>query len=170
MKKRHLAELKSQPKEIKQSEQRIKKDFTDSIRMTEKKFKVLTKNVMGTLPRDQQKNSLKKHTNDKSIRLSQLEADYQERLASMMEEATTATASRHRQEFEALKRDHTDDQIQLQAYQDTRKKNTEAQLHKTKTEYQLLCDVEEADCVKFVGIVFSHAAVHHAKEFQKLYF
>eukprot|EP00041_Stephanoeca_diplocostata_P010596 m.168789 g.168789 ORF g.168789 m.168789 type:complete len:194 (-) comp18221_c0_seq4:587-1168(-) len=151
MKKRHLAELKSQPKEIKQSEQRIKKDFTDSIRMTEKKFKALSKNVLGALPRDQQKKSLKKHTNDKSIRLSQLEAEYQEKLASMMEEATTATAERHRQDFEALKRDHDDNQRQLQKYQDTRKHKADDQLQKIEAEYHVLCEAEDADCVKFVA-------------------
>lgn len=58
-KKSHLAELKSQPKTLKQTTQRIKKDYDNTIRGTQRKFKEFARKTAGELPKGEQQRSIK---------------------------------------------------------------------------------------------------------------
>ena len=130
MKKRHLSELKAQPKELKAGEQKIKRMFSDSIRVTEKKYKTTVKTLAETVPKEEQDEALNQHKSQKSLRLTQLEDEYQEKLTLMKEGTMTATTRNHMLDLQEMEEKNTIESSALKSYQAARETKQNARLKK----------------------------------------
>eukprot|EP00038_Savillea_parva_P000422 m.96074 g.96074 ORF g.96074 m.96074 type:complete len:846 (-) comp10141_c0_seq1:145-2682(-) len=151
-KKAHLTELRSQPKALKQTTQRIRRDYDNTIRGTQRKYKELLKKMQMELSKGEQQETLKSTKAEREMTISQLEAEFQEKLADVIDTTTSTTAKRHRDEMAAVEAENADELDRLADYQAARSKHTDAQLETVAENYRQRLETAEKEHAKFVAL------------------
>ena len=122
--KSHSADLKLQPKEIKSAEQKIKKEFTGTVKVTERKFRSSFKQLskMKETPE-----VLKEHQEEKTSTLTQLESQYRASVDLMIKGRRDTMSAKHKQDSEKLEQENTSTLQELQSYQNIREESHQHQ-------------------------------------------
>jgi thousand and one amino acid protein kinase len=131
---RHLAELKRQPKDLKATEQRIKKMWSDTVKVQTRQYKTLSKHVVDSVPKDEQEVTLRRHKEEQTMRLSKLEEQYRMSLLEVIDKQTEKLALKQKEEMDKHKQMAQYTRDQLKAYQairleNLREKHAEAKVH-----------------------------------------
>ena len=123
--------------------------LSDSIRMTEKKYKTTAKTLAETVPKGEQNEALSQHKSQKSLRLTQLEDEYQEKLTLMKEGTMTATTKNHMLDLREMEEKNTIESSALKNYQAARETKQNARLKKKQ---KVATKQEEKDKAEIVAL------------------
>eukprot|EP00051_Salpingoeca_urceolata_P029112 m.488940 g.488940 ORF g.488940 m.488940 type:complete len:869 (-) comp26260_c0_seq1:110-2716(-) len=124
LKKAHVAELKRQPKELRQREDQIRKSYTDTVKLQAKQAKALARQLTERLPKAEQFSSLQRHKAEQTLKHARLEEDYRVALQELNSTLTDKLREVHEEEEQQLKEELEAARGQLDTYQQMRRDNT----------------------------------------------
>ncbi|XP_006824331.1 serine/threonine-protein kinase TAO1-B-like [Saccoglossus kowalevskii] len=134
--KKHALETKQHPKNLRQKEALIRKQFHDACKTQSKQYQALIEQELRRTPREQQK--IVKHNlkEDKRRKLSQLGEQYNQTISEMLQSQSLKLDESQETDVEKLKQQLEIEMEQLNAYQVKTKIQIECQHEKEKRELQ----------------------------------
>eukprot|EP00039_Didymoeca_costata_P008301 m.110206 g.110206 ORF g.110206 m.110206 type:complete len:912 (-) comp14028_c0_seq2:213-2948(-) len=131
MDKRHYQEQRRQPKELQAEKQRIRKQFSNTLKITKKTSQRQRNTVT----------DFKKFEEDQNNVIKQLETEYDTNVSTMYKEATETMNKKHEEETSRWENEHDAALAELKRYQQARQTSHEKQLKAAKV--RLESDMKE---------------------------
>jgi len=120
------AELKYQPKEIKSAEQKIKKEYNGTLKVTERKFRSSFRQLKST--RENSVTALKEYEEEKSSTMAKLESQYRTNVDEMKRGRTASMTKKHTEAHQRLEETNSTTLQELKSYQAARQESHDQQL------------------------------------------
>nr|XP_005993359.1 PREDICTED: serine/threonine-protein kinase TAO3 [Latimeria chalumnae] len=124
---KHVMELRQQPKNLKAMEMQIKKQFQDTCKVQTKQYKALKNHQMEVAPKSEHKTILKSLKDDQTRKLAILAEQYEQSINEMMASQALRLDEAQEAECQALKHQLQQEMELLNAYQSKIKMQTESQ-------------------------------------------
>ncbi|KAM9393394.1 serine/threonine-protein kinase TAO3 isoform 1-T2 [Pholidichthys leucotaenia] len=124
---KHVLELRQQPKNLKVLELQIKKQFQDTCKVQTKQYKALRHHQMEVTPKSEHKTVLKALKDEQTRKLAILAEQYEQSINEMMASQALRLDEAQEAECQALKQQLQQEMELLNAYQSKIKMQTEAQ-------------------------------------------
>ncbi|KAM4616090.1 serine/threonine-protein kinase TAO3 [Polymixia lowei] len=124
---KHVLELRQQPKNLKALELQIKKQFQDTCKVQTKQYKALRHHQMEVTPKSEHKTVLKALKDEQTRKLAILAEQYEQSINEMMASQALRLDEAQEAECQALRQQLQQEMELLNAYQSKIKMQTEAQ-------------------------------------------
>ncbi|KAG7490024.1 serine serine/threonine-protein kinase TAO3 [Solea senegalensis] len=124
---KHVLELRQQPKNLKALELQIKKQFQDTCKVQTKQYKALRHHQMEITPKSEHKTVLKALKDEQTRKLAILAEQYEQSINEMMASQALRLDEAQEAECQALRQQLQQEMELLNAYQSKIKMQTEAQ-------------------------------------------
>ncbi|MED6274268.1 Serine/threonine-protein kinase TAO3 [Characodon lateralis] len=124
---KHVLELRQQPKNLKVLELQIKKQFQDTCKVQTKQYKALRHHQMEVTPKAEHKTVLKALKDEQTRKLAILAEQYEQSINEMMASQALRLDEAQEAECQALRQQLQQEMELLNAYQSKIKMQTEAQ-------------------------------------------
>ncbi|XP_033827931.1 serine/threonine-protein kinase TAO3 isoform X1 [Periophthalmus magnuspinnatus] len=124
---KHVLELRQQPKNLKVLELQIKKQFQDTCKVQTKQYKALRHHQMEVTPKSEHKTVLKALKDEQTRKLAILAEQYEQSINEMMASQALRLDEAQEAECQALRQQLQQEMELLNAYQSKIKMQTEAQ-------------------------------------------
>ncbi|XP_036836071.1 serine/threonine-protein kinase TAO3 isoform X1 [Oncorhynchus mykiss] len=124
---KHVLELRQQPKNLKAMELQIKKQFQDTCKVQTKQYKALRHHQMEVTPKSEHKTVLKALKEEQTRKLAILAEQYEQSINEMMASQALRLDEAQEAECQALRQQLQQEMELLNAYQSKIKMQTEAQ-------------------------------------------
>ncbi|XP_036952811.1 serine/threonine-protein kinase TAO3 [Acanthopagrus latus] len=124
---KHVLELRQQPKNLKALEMQIKKQFQDTCKVQTKQYKALRHHQMEVTPKSEHKTVLKALKDEQTRKLAILAEQYEQSINEMMASQALRLDEAQEAECQALRQQLQQEMELLNAYQSKIKMQTEAQ-------------------------------------------
>ncbi|XP_076006797.1 serine/threonine-protein kinase TAO3 [Genypterus blacodes] len=124
---KHVLELRQQPKNLKALELQIKKQFQDTCKVQTKQYKALRHHQMEVTPKSEHKTVLKALKEEQTRKLAILAEQYEQSINEMMASQALRLDEAQEAECQALRQQLQQEMELLNAYQSKIKMQTEAQ-------------------------------------------
>eukprot|EP00064_Thunnus_orientalis_P018575 superscaffoldBa00004327_g18676 len=124
---KHVLELRQQPKNLKALELQIKKQFQDTCKVQTKQYKALRHHQMEVTPKAEHKTVLKALKDEQTRKLAILAEQYEQSINEMMASQALRLDEAQEAECQALRQQLQQEMELLNAYQSKIKMQTEAQ-------------------------------------------
>ncbi|KAK1160062.1 serine/threonine-protein kinase TAO3 isoform X2 [Acipenser oxyrinchus oxyrinchus] len=124
---KHVMELRQQPKNLKALEMQIKKQFQDTCKVQTKQYKALRNHQLEVSPKSEHKTILKALKEEQTRKLAILAEQYEQSINEMMASQALRLDEAQEAECQALKHQLQQEMELLNAYQSKIKMQTEAQ-------------------------------------------
>ncbi|XP_030647089.1 serine/threonine-protein kinase TAO3 [Chanos chanos] len=124
---KHVLELRQQPKNLKAMELQIKKQFQDTCKVQTKQYKALRHHQMEVTPKSEHKTVLKALKDEQTRKLAILAEQYEQSINEMMASQALRLDEAQEAECQALRQQLQQEMELLNAYQSKIKMQTEAQ-------------------------------------------
>uniref|UniRef100_A0A3Q3VPZ8 Serine/threonine-protein kinase TAO3 n=1 Tax=Mola mola TaxID=94237 RepID=A0A3Q3VPZ8_MOLML len=124
---KHVLELRQQPKNLKALELQIKKQFQDTCKVQTKQYKALRHHQMEVMPKAEHKTVLKALKDEQTRKLAILAEQYEQSINEMMASQALRLDEAQEAECQALRQQLQQEMELLNAYQSKIKMQTEAQ-------------------------------------------
>uniref|UniRef100_A0A671XME9 Serine/threonine-protein kinase TAO3 n=1 Tax=Sparus aurata TaxID=8175 RepID=A0A671XME9_SPAAU len=124
---KHVLELRQQPKNLKALEMQIKKQFQDTCKVQTKQYKALRHHQMEVTPKAEHKTVLKALKDEQTRKLAILAEQYEQSINEMMASQALRLDEAQEAECQALRQQLQQEMELLNAYQSKIKMQTEAQ-------------------------------------------
>ncbi|XP_068594809.1 serine/threonine-protein kinase TAO3 [Brachionichthys hirsutus] len=124
---KHVMELRQQPKNLKAMELQIKKQFQDTCKVQTKQYKALRHHQMEVTPKAEHKTVLKALKDEQTRKLAILAEQYEQTINEMMASQALRLDEAQEAECQALRQQLQQEMELLNAYQSKIKMQTEAQ-------------------------------------------
>ncbi|KAJ8415342.1 hypothetical protein AAFF_G00423220 [Aldrovandia affinis] len=124
---KHVMELRQQPKNLKAMEMQIKKQFQDTCKVQTKQYKALRNHQLEVSPRSEHKAILKALKEEQTRKLAILAEQYEQSINEMMASQALRLDEAQEAECQALRHQLQQEMELLNAYQSKIKMQTEAQ-------------------------------------------
>ncbi|XP_022372919.1 serine/threonine-protein kinase TAO3 [Enhydra lutris kenyoni] len=124
---KHVMELRQQPKNLKAMEMQIKKQFQDTCKVQTKQYKALKNHQLEVTPKNEHKTILKTLKDEQTRKLAILAEQYEQSINEMMASQALRLDEAQEAECQALRLQLQQEMELLNAYQSKIKMQTEAQ-------------------------------------------
>ncbi|XP_077163402.1 serine/threonine-protein kinase TAO3 isoform X3 [Paroedura picta] len=124
---KHVMELRQQPKNLKAMEMQIKKQFQDTCKVQTKQYKALKNHQLEVTPKSEHKTILKSLKDEQTRKLAILAEQYEQSINEMMASQALRLDEAQEAECQALRLQLQQEMELLNAYQSKIKMQTEAQ-------------------------------------------
>lgn len=124
---KHVMELRQQPKNLKAMEMQIKKQFQDTCKVQTKQYKALKNHQLEVTPKNEHKSILKTLKDEQTRKLAILAEQYEQSINEMMASQALRLDEAQEAECQALRLQLQQEMELLNAYQSKIKMQTEAQ-------------------------------------------
>ncbi|KAG9339619.1 hypothetical protein JZ751_023510 [Albula glossodonta] len=124
---KHVMELRQQPKNLKAMEMQIKKQFQDTCKVQTKQYKALRNHQLEVTPKSEHKSILKALKEEQTRKLAILAEQYEQSINEMMASQALRLDEAQEAECQALRHQLQQEMELLNAYQSKIKMQTEAQ-------------------------------------------
>ncbi|XP_036383883.1 serine/threonine-protein kinase TAO3 [Megalops cyprinoides] len=124
---KHVMELRQQPKNLKAMEMQIKKQFQDTCKVQTKQYKALRNHQLEVTPKSEHKTILKALKEEQTRKLAILAEQYEQSINEMMASQALRLDEAQEAECQALRHQLQQEMELLNAYQSKIKMQTEAQ-------------------------------------------
>nr|XP_020662741.1 serine/threonine-protein kinase TAO3 isoform X1 [Pogona vitticeps] len=124
---KHVMELRQQPKNLKAMEMQIKKQFQDTCKVQTKQYKALKNHQLEVTPKSEHKTILKSLKDEQTRKLAVLAEQYEQSINEMMASQALRLDEAQEAECQALRLQLQQEMELLNAYQSKIKMQTEAQ-------------------------------------------
>ncbi|TTH54097.1 Serine/threonine-protein kinase TAO3 [Bagarius yarrelli] len=124
---KHVLELRQQPKNLKVMELQIKKQFQDTCKVQTKQYKALRHHTLEVTPKNEHKTVLKSLKDEQTRKLAILAEQYEQSINEMMASQALRLDEAQEAECQALRQQLQQEMELLNAYQSKIKMQTEAQ-------------------------------------------
>ncbi|XP_069475293.1 serine/threonine-protein kinase TAO3 isoform X2 [Ambystoma mexicanum] len=124
---KHVLELRQQPKNLKAMEMQIKKQFQDTCKVQTKQYKALKNHQLEVSPKSEHKAILKSLKDEQTRKLAILAEQYEQSINEMMASQALRLDEAQEAECQALRQQLQQEMELLNAYQSKIKMQTEAQ-------------------------------------------
>uniref|UniRef100_A0A4W3HJ55 Serine/threonine-protein kinase TAO3 n=1 Tax=Callorhinchus milii TaxID=7868 RepID=A0A4W3HJ55_CALMI len=141
---KHVMELRQQPKSLKAMELQIKKQFQDTCKVQTKQYKALRNHQLEVTPKCDHKMVLKALKEEQTRKLAILAEQYEQSINEMMASQALRLDEAQEAECQALKHQLQQEMELLNAYQSKIKMQTEAQHERELQKLQQLVSVRRA--------------------------
>lgn len=118
LRRKHMMELRQQPKSLKKKELQIKKQFQDTLKIIENQYKELLKDYLKNTAKEYHKEVMRKVKEDKMRKMARLQEQYNQSINEHLEREQVNLSESQQQEGEALRQKLQKEQELLQAYQE----------------------------------------------------
>lgn len=123
LRKTQLGELKRHPKEIKKLEEEIKKSHTDTLKLQERSYKSMNKQISDSLSKQDQEALIRKRKEEQALKIAKLDEQLHLQLVDLQGAHLARLSAKHTEEIEKMKQDHETGRMRLLAYQKNRLMN-----------------------------------------------
>uniref|UniRef100_A0A1A8R9R8 non-specific serine/threonine protein kinase n=1 Tax=Nothobranchius pienaari TaxID=704102 RepID=A0A1A8R9R8_9TELE len=127
LRRKHVMEVRQQPKSLKSKELQIKKQFQDTCKVQTKQYKALRHHQMEVTPKAEHKTVLKALKDEQTRKLAILAEQYEQSINEMMASQALRLDEAQEAECQALRQQLQQEMELLNAYQSKIKMQTEAQ-------------------------------------------
>ncbi|KAI0220730.1 Serine/threonine-protein kinase TAO1 [Lamellibrachia satsuma] len=117
LKNKHGLEVKHQPKNLKQKELQIRRQFHDAVKTQQKQYKALKEHTLSHTPKGQQKAAVKKLREEQTRKIAMLGQQYENSIAEMMQQQNLRLDSTQQMELNEMKQRLHQELELLMAYQ-----------------------------------------------------
>eukprot|EP00118_Oscarella_pearsei_P007951 m.40024 g.40024 ORF g.40024 m.40024 type:complete len:935 (+) comp32879_c0_seq3:2547-5351(+) len=117
LRKKHLTELRQQPKSLKMKQSMIKKQFNDTVKIQQRQYKALQKQLMDVYPKDTHKDVVRQAKEDQLRKMAVLATQYEKSIADMLEQQSVKLDESQVKEQEELRAQLLQEQDLLREYQ-----------------------------------------------------
>jgi len=132
MRKKHVLELKEHPKSLKVKEIAIKKQYHDTVRIQQRQYKALQKQMIATVPKERHRDVLKQTKEEQMRKIAMLAMQYERTIADMAQQQTVKLDEAQLLEHEALRKQLVQEQDLLQRFQESQEQKLLAQHEREK--------------------------------------
>lgn len=122
LRKKHVMELKEHPKSLKSKEGQIKKQYHDTVRIQNRQYKALQKQMVATLPKERQREVLRQSKEEQMRKIAMLAMQYERTISDMAQQQTVKLDEAQLSEQEALRKQLQQEQDLLQKFQESQEK------------------------------------------------
>ncbi|CAI8037800.1 Serine/threonine-protein kinase TAO3 [Geodia barretti] len=136
MRKKHVLELKEHPKSLKVSESQIKRQYHNTVRVQQKQYKLLQKQMIATMPKERHREVLRQTKEEQMRKIAMLALQYERTIADMAQKQTVKIDETQLKEQEALRRQLQQEQDMLQAFQEAQDEKLRVQHERERTALQ----------------------------------
>lgn len=144
LRKRHLFELKMQPKTLKAREMHIKKQYRNAIKTQTLQYKALQKQILEKAPREKHKELTKQLREEKMRKMADLSLQYDQSISEMLQRQTLKLDEDQVREQENLRVKLQQEQELLSAYQSKQTMQLRAQHEREEKDLQEKVSVRRA--------------------------
>ncbi|KAK2187434.1 hypothetical protein NP493_165g02019 [Ridgeia piscesae] len=117
LKNKHGLEVKHQPKNLKQKEMQIRRQFHDAVKTQQKQYKAFKEHTISHTPKAQQKAAVKKLREEQTRKIAMLGQQYESSIEEMMQQQTLRLDSTQQMELNEMKQRLGQELELLMAYQ-----------------------------------------------------
>lgn len=144
LRKKHLFELKMQPKTLKAREVHIKKQYRNALKTQTLQYKALQKQILEKAPKDRHKELTKSLREEKMRKMADLSVQYDQSISEMLQRQTLKLDENQVREQEALRIKLQQEEQLLSAYQSKQTMQLRAQHEREETDLQDKVSVRRA--------------------------
>lgn len=144
LRKKHLFELKMQPKTLKAREMHIKKQYRNALKTQTLQYKALQKQTLERAPKEQHKELTKLLREEKMRKMADLSVQYDQSISEMLQRQTLKLDENQVREQEALRIKLQQEEQLLSAYQSKQTMQLRAQHEREETDLQDKVSVRRA--------------------------
>lgn len=144
LRKKHLFELKMQPKTLKAREMHIKKQYRNAIKTQTLQYKALQKQILEKTPREKHKELTKQLREEKMRKMADLSLQYDQSISEMLQRQTLKLDENQVREQENLRVKLQQEQELLSAYQSKQTMQLRAQHEREEKDLQDKVSVRRA--------------------------
>uniref|UniRef100_UPI00358FEEA1 serine/threonine-protein kinase TAO1-like isoform X1 n=2 Tax=Myxine glutinosa TaxID=7769 RepID=UPI00358FEEA1 len=136
LRRKHVMEIRQQPKSLRVKEIQIKKQFQDTCKVQTRQYKALRNHLLETNPKAEHKNVLKRLKEEQTRKLAILAEQYEHTINDMMSTQALRLDEAQEAECQALKMQLQQELELLNAYQSKIKMQTESQHDRERKELE----------------------------------
>lgn len=144
LRKKHLFELKMQPKTLKAREMHIKKQYRNAIKTQTLQYKALQKQILEKAPKEKHKELTKQLREEKMRKMADLSVQYDQSISEMLQRQTLKLDENQVSEQESLRIKLKQEQEMLSAYQSKQANQLRAQHEREEKDLQDKVSVRRA--------------------------
>ncbi|XP_078362933.1 serine/threonine-protein kinase TAO1-like isoform X1 [Oculina patagonica] len=144
LRKKHLFELKMQPKTLKAREMHIKKQYRNALKTQTLQYKALQKQILEKAPKERHKELTKQLREEKMRKMADLSVQYDQSISEMLQRQTLKLDENQVREQEALRIKLQQEQELLSAYQSKQTMQLRAQHEREEADLQDKVSVRRA--------------------------
>uniref|UniRef100_A0A0N4ZFZ5 non-specific serine/threonine protein kinase n=1 Tax=Parastrongyloides trichosuri TaxID=131310 RepID=A0A0N4ZFZ5_PARTI len=130
MRKKHALQCKQQPKELKNKEILIRKQFRHAVKVKTKQFKNYQNQLLATVPKEEQKELINKLKEEQKRKIAALADEYEKSIGNMVSEQTVQLETWQEEEEKTLSEKLKKDINELKQFQERQRTNLEVILDK----------------------------------------
>uniref|UniRef100_A0A0K0FUX3 non-specific serine/threonine protein kinase n=1 Tax=Strongyloides venezuelensis TaxID=75913 RepID=A0A0K0FUX3_STRVS len=130
MRKKHALQSKQQPKELKNKEILIRKQFRHAVKIRAKQFKTYQNQLLATVAKEEQKELINKLKDEQKRKISALADEYERSIGNMVSEQTVQLETWQEEEEKSLSEKLKRDINELKQFQEKQRNNLEITLDK----------------------------------------
>lgn len=127
LRKKHVLELKEHPKSLKMSESQIKRQYHNTVRIQQKQYKALQKQMIATVPKERHREVLRQTKEEQMRKIAMLALQYERTIADMAQKQTVKIDETQLKEQEALRKQLQQEQDLLQTFQEAQDQKLKVQ-------------------------------------------
>lgn len=127
LRKKHVLELKEHPKNLKAKEVQIKKQYHDTVRIQQRQYKQLQKQMIATVPKERHREVMRQTKEEQMRKIAMLAMQYERTIADMAQQQTVKLDEAQLKEQEALRKQLMSEQELLQRFQESQEQKLLAQ-------------------------------------------
>jgi len=117
LQKKHLLEIRQRPKTLKAQEIKVKKQFHDTLKIQNRQYKLLQKQMLANTPREKHQEIMKKFKEDQVRKVADLASQYEISINDLMQKQKVRLDEIQLTELEALRNQLEQEQEVLRTYQ-----------------------------------------------------
>ncbi|XP_020608657.1 serine/threonine-protein kinase TAO3-like isoform X2 [Orbicella faveolata] len=144
LRKKHLFELKMQPKTLKAREMHIKKQYRNALKTQTLQYKALQKQILEKAPKERHKELTKQLREEKMRKMADLSVQYDQSISEMLQRQTLKLDESQVREQEVLRIKLQQEEQLLSAYQSKQTMQLRAQHEREETDLQDKVSVRRA--------------------------
>uniref|UniRef100_A0A672MMV4 non-specific serine/threonine protein kinase n=1 Tax=Sinocyclocheilus grahami TaxID=75366 RepID=A0A672MMV4_SINGR len=161
LRRKHVMEVRQQPKSLKSKELQIKKQFQDTCKIQTRQYKALRNHLLETTPKSEHKAVLKRLKEEQTRKLAILAEQYDHSINDMLSTQALRLDEAQEAECQVLKMQLQQELELLNAYQSKIKMQTDAQHDRERKELEQRVSLRRALLEQKVSYLIQTSAAHY---------